>query len=143
MKEPREILLEHHRGAQAQLDGIRQAALEQVSRTAATAAATSPETRAQRLPATRFAEWLLPFRRHLVGLGLAWVLIALLNLLNAPAPAPTQHQASQSLSSRTLWLALREHQRQLREWTQPSAPEPSGVPQSMVPPRRSRSAVVA
>lgn len=143
MKEPREILLARHRSAQRQLDVIRQAALEEFSQPAAAA----PVSPTQPSAATRFTEWLFPLRRHLIGLGLAWVMIALLNLTNSPTAATAQPNTTQNLSSRSLWLALREHQRQLREWTQPSATAtataPPGVPQSMVPPRRSRSATIA
>jgi hypothetical protein len=141
MKDPKEVLLDQHRHAGPQLDRIRQAALASLDETKqAQAMSSTQETGHDHRPiGRRFMEWIHPFRRHVFGLGLAWAFIALLQFVNAPAPSSPQAnaQASRSASSlRELLLSLREHQRQLREWTEVQESKKPAVPQTLAPPPR-------
>jgi len=131
MKEPREILLNQHQGAVPQLERIRKSTLAKLR----SPADSHPSTVYDAIFA-RWASWLFPLRRQLVGLGIAWILIAALNLSNTSGHRSPETKLDH-LSPRQVWLALREHQRQLREWIAPAPPKnpnPSKGPQTFAPP---------
>ena len=134
MKEPREVLLDRHRHVEPQLDRIRCAALEQVREPAP----LQPRRPAHFPENLRVTEWLRSWRRHLIGLGLAWALIALLNVIDTPTALPSR-TPSHRFSLREVWLALREHQRQLLEWTDLQEPKPIRAPHTGVPPRQDKN----
>jgi hypothetical protein len=109
MKTPRELLFEHHKNAQPDLDQIRRDVLKK-------AAGEADPLRNQFWDLT----WLLSSLRspvgrfQIAGLAAAWVLILALNVTtdHDRANAPTNARVG---SGRTVSVAWREYRRQLSE----------------------------
>jgi hypothetical protein len=87
-------------------------------------------------PTSWWREFLLSWRWHLAGMSAAWVVIALLNINESPAPAPTIVKQD-TASPRQLLTALRENRRQLLEEIDPAIPEATYGSGIFVPRRRS------
>lgn len=106
MKTPRELLLNQSRDATPALDRIRQRAVARLE--LQPPAAEEPSAwRAL----VQLGRW------HWAGLGAAWLLVL---LLQAAVPSdPTPALAETPPPPADLMLALREHQRQVRHWTDP------------------------
>lgn len=105
MKTPRELLLEQHQQTVPALDRIRRQALRRLEQPAG----SEP------------SGWRSLFtvgRWQLGGLAAAWCLVFLLNASRPTDPAPAAAKALPP--SADLMLALREHQRQVRQWIEPA-----------------------
>jgi hypothetical protein len=87
-------------------------------------------------PTSWWREFLRSWRWHLAGMSAAWVVIALLNINESPAPAPAMAKQD-TASPRQLLTALRENRRQLLEEIDPAVPEATYGPGTFVPRRRS------
>jgi len=81
MKTPRDILLDRHQGALPALDAIGDDILSGLEPTAL-------EERSMSWWAFLKAEWLAPFRMQWAGIGIAWVVIVLLQLGAGHSSAP-------------------------------------------------------
>lgn len=129
MKSPRDILLQRHAEAEAELDRLRRGVI----------ASHLPEGDEAR--AKGAGEWhtglvraLFSLRWHVTGLAAAWVVIAVLNHDNASPTAPTYATLSKS-SVEQLVLAIKENRRLFGELFEPTAESPKVQPLSV--PRRS------
>jgi hypothetical protein len=103
MKTPREILLKRHGGAEGKLDSARRAALVTLTKT--------PESLGE-----SWRDWLRSFRWHAVGLGAAWLVVALLHADTRHVPEMMAAIPSAKIPpARVIMTALRENRRQLSE----------------------------
>jgi hypothetical protein len=109
MKTPRELLFEHHKNAEPDLDQIRRDLVRNIG-----------SGKAQARTGFWGLAWLVGpgsrsgWRMQVAGLAAAWVMILALNLLNSDGTsiAPSSTGAN---SNRTLTMAWREYRRQLSE----------------------------
>lgn len=131
MKTPREILLEHHRPADAKLSQIRRDVIVQME----TPATQRFDWLPLRALLTLWHELIWPARRIWAGLAAAWILIVAVNMQVAGTSAVASRQFTPP-SPATL-MALREQERQLIELTE--AREPSEADRPKPSPPRPRS----
>jgi hypothetical protein len=142
MKTLREILLERHQAAEPKLDAIREQLVAALA--PGSTSARAQEKRRSRgwqpePPALR-AGWrqvLWSLRWHAAGLSAAWVVVVLLSLGQAPAPAQSGPRR-QAPSPRQLLASLRENQRQVRELTAAPASDQAPEPPKTAPSPQSR-----
>jgi hypothetical protein len=101
MKTPRDILLQHHRSAQPELDAIRRAALS-----------GSEPTR----PRATLRDVLRSFRWHLVGMSAVWLFVLLLHANSNRLPQMMASIPSAKIPPpHAIMVSLRENRRRLSE----------------------------
>ena len=87
MKTPRDLLLEHHAGADSRLDAIRPEDLAACARIASAALLRQPSPRSlQAILKNIWRECIAPWRRLWVGIVAIWVLILGFDASTRPAP---------------------------------------------------------
>lgn len=115
MKTPREILLERHKTAEPKLDEIRK-----------TVVASVCDRRMRNSPAVAdrhdsFREFIFSLRWHLAGMGVAWLLIVLLNLnVGHSTTLAAAMPAAKIPPPQIILASLRENRREVLEMLQPS-----------------------
>ena len=144
MKTLREVLLGRHQAAEPKLDAIRKKVVADMARrTSADAAADSGRMEPFGTSSSPFGwrELLWSLRWHLAGVGVAWVVAALLSIDHTPTPA--LHVTHRGAPSREqLSAALRENQRQLRELISAPSMESATAAHEPTPSPRSQSQVL-
>jgi len=110
MKTPREILLRHHQAASPKLDAIRAGVLADLA----------PQTFSWR-------EMALSLRWHVTGLGVAWMVVLLLNMDPSHGTLAMASRLA-TAEPRQVWASLRESRRLLLQYTEAPVVETPAVP---------------
>ena len=139
MKTPREVLFGQHQAVEPKLDAIREKVVADLVPDAPVRATRMPSVAPRRASAldVGWRHFLWSLRWHLTGLSAAWLVVIVLSIDHAPAPAHGLAQR-EAPSPRQLLAALRENQRQLRELIEAPLGEAAPALQKPTPSPRSQ-----
>jgi hypothetical protein len=134
MKTPREIILEHHRSADAELDRIRPETLA-----ACVQESVAPHGHAiahaagwcYHAAGGLWHEALWPWRRAWIGLAVVWLILSALNL-TTEAP-PTRAEYKMRAPNADTLAAARDQRRLIMQWLEPIEPLTDSQPSTPSP----------
>lgn len=127
MKTPRELLLNHHRDAESELDAVRRAAVAIVNK-------TEPE-----IASLSLCDFLRSLRWHFAGLSAIWVFIMFLHLNTGYSPGMIASVTSMKPAPpQVIMASLRENRRQLYEMIEPYTADAESREHSLPKPRSDR-----